>query len=322
MSLPIVLIISNPILDNEIKKLNHCFVMNKNIERLLLKLKGGSPVGEQTMEEKREAFSKFYGSFQTEQNCTLKEVELPKGKGYWVTTPESEENRVIYFIHGGGFTVGSTHDHLELIGRLATAAKSAVFSVDYRLAPEHQYPAAFDDCFDGALWLSEKVSQIGFAGISGGGMLALSVIHKLKALKLPLPASCVCFSTVGTLDLKGASTTYNEARDWVPKRRLAEIKNIYLSNLDELNHPYVSPIHGDFENFPPTLFQAGDAEALLSEGFTLYEKMREDGAPANFEVWRDMIHCWQIFSKEIPEGQKAIASAAHFILEHFPVKVA
>lgn len=268
----------------------------------------------------RQDYSLFYTEMQEEiveeGGHTVEKVAIRDGLyGYWVTVPESAQDYAVLFFHGGGFTMGSTEDHLGLCIRLARAARSRVFSVDYRLAPEHVFPAPVEDAIAAYRYLQSKgylPHRILPVGISAGGNLVLASLLALHGQNLTLPPAAVCMSPATDLQFPGESVTRNQERDWITPARLHAIRTVYLAGHDPADPP-ASPVHGALKALPRLYIQVGTHELLLSDVGTFVEKARWAGVPVQVELWEGMFHCWQVFAGQLPEGQEAIDHAGAFI---------
>ncbi len=261
----------------------------------------------------RQGFSDLYKEMQQESlsacDYQVEKIPLRDGAvGYWITLPGVMADRVVLFFHGGGFTLGSTEDHMGLCVRLARASRTRVFSVDYRLAPEHTFPAPVNDAVTAYRYLMSKGFQphhILPAGISAGGNLVLGMLLTLRDERVPLPYACVCISPAVDLLFPGESVQKNAGRDWITAERLQSIRRVYLGGRDP-SHPLASPTHARLAGLPRLYIQVGTHELLLSDIGTFVDKARWAGVPVQAELWEGMFHCWQIFADEIPEGQEAI----------------
>jgi acetyl esterase/lipase len=238
-------------------------------------------------------------------------VEISKGVyGYWISVPESVTGHTILFFHGGGFTLGSTKDHLGLCIRIARAARAQVFSVDYRLAPENVFPAAVEDAIDAYRYLVSHGTmphRIIPVGISAGGTLVLDLLISARDRGLPLPPAGICMSPVVNMLFAGESVKKNLDNDWLTPERLNAIQTVYLAGHDPRDH-LASPVFAHLNDLPRLYIQAGTHELLLSDIATFVDKARWAGVPVQFELWEGMFHCWQVFAQEVPEGQRAIGN--------------
>lgn len=284
------------------------------VGRIFHRLKAHIPVAGRPIEAVRADFSAFYLSFEPTLTAALQPVTAGAVPAAWIGTPP-RSGPVILFFHGGGFSVGSSHDHLGLCDRLSRAAGMPVLSVDYRLAPEHPFPAAIEDCVQTYGWLLSQgfvPSDIVPAGISAGGTLALSLLLALKKNGTPLPRAVCCMSPAVDLAFPGKSVKTNQEKDWITPARLDMIREQYLAGQDPAD-PLASPIHGNLSGLPPMLLQVGSHELLLDDVSRFAEKARQAGVQVTLEVWEEMIHTWQIFASAIPEGRQAIDLAGRFI---------
>jgi acetyl esterase/lipase len=238
-------------------------------------------------------------------------VEFSKGVyGYWITVPEAVTGHTILFFHGGGFTLGSTKDHLGLCIRIARAARAQVFSVDYRLAPEYVFPAAVEDAIDAYRYLISHGTmphRIIPVGISEGGTLVLDLLITARDRGLPLPPAGICMSPVVNMLFTGESVKKNLDNDWITPERLNANRTVYLAGHDSRDH-LASPVLAHLDGLPRLFIQAGTHELLLSDIATFVDKARWAGVPVQFELWEGMFHCWQVFAQEVPEGQRAIGN--------------
>jgi acetyl esterase/lipase len=264
----------------------------------------------------REEFSALYGGFQTPEQPVMERVMIRDGlDGFWITVPESLPERTLLFFHGGGFFSGSTRDHLGLCTNLARACRSRVFSVDYRLAPEHVFPAAAADALSAYRYLTAHgilPHHIIPTGISVGGTLVLDLLISARDQKLALPLAAVCLSPVTDMGFEGESVARNTGLDWITPARLHTMRTVYLAGKDHKD-PLASPVHARLHGLPRLYIQIGTHELLLSDVAAFVEKARWAGSPVQLELWEGMFHCWQVFSRDVPEGKRAIEHIGSFV---------
>ena len=227
---------------------------------------------------------------------------------------------VILYLHGGGYVSCSPATHRPITAALARLTGSRVFSADYRLAPEHRYPAALDDSVAAYRWLlarGGRVASVSVAGDSAGGGLALALLLRARDEGLPTPACAACFSPWADLAGTGASVRANDGRcSMFRPPNIAEFAAAYLGTASAYE-PYASPAHAaDFSRFPPVLLQVGSTELLLDDARTVHEKIIAAGGESRLEVYEDLTHCWQMLDGVVPEARLALRSAAAFIREH------
>ncbi|MFM0321856.1 alpha/beta hydrolase [Caballeronia glebae] len=236
-------------------------------------------------------------------------------RGEWLTPPTPPRVTVLY-LHGGGFYFCSPRSHRAIAFGLANRANASIFSLDYRLAPEHRFPAALDDSVAAYRRLLENGvpgQSIVIAGDSAGGGLALATLLALRDAGDPLPAAAVLFSPWTDLTCSGQSMRTNDGRD--PMYRASVFPKVaaqYLGTADARN-PYASPVFGDFEGLPPLFIQVGDTELLLDDAARVATKARAAGVRVELEIWRNVPHIFQIWTPFMPEARDALAHAAVFI---------
>jgi monoterpene epsilon-lactone hydrolase len=235
----------------------------------------------------------------------------------WITAPEAANDRVILYLHGGGYVMGSINTHRAMIARISRAAQARALALDYRLAPEHPFPAAVEDATAAYRWLLEQGYQPGrivFAGDSAGGGLVLAALLSLRDASVPMPAGAVPISPWTDMEGTGDSVKTKATRDpMVQQDGLLSMAKMYVGQADPKN-PLLSPIHADFRGLPPLLIQVGEAEVLLDDSTRVTDRAKAAGVKVDLEVWDDMFHVWHIFAKLLPEAQQAIDRVGQFVL--------
>jgi acetyl esterase/lipase len=288
-------------------------------EKLLKTIRKESPLEAQSIEQAREDLEIFYSRFRSEQDISVETVPVEHISAFWISTLNTAKDHVILFFHGGGFTVGSTNDHLDLCGKLSSSAGCRILSIDYRLAPEFVFPAALNDCVRSYLWLIEhgvSPSLIVPTGISAGGNLVLSMLMKLRETGIPLPKTAVLMSPAVDLASPGRSLEKNGEKDWLAQPTFDMLKKAYVRRHDPKD-PLVSPIYGDLRGLPSLFIQAGTHEVLYDDVADFVRKAQKAGVDVTFDTWEGMFHCWQIFSSVLPEGGQAIDSIGGYIKKVF-----
>ena len=237
--------------------------------------------------------------------------------GEWLTPIAADEGRVVLYFHGGGYNIGSAETHRSMLTHLATRARTRVFSVDYRLAPESPYPAAIDDAvasYEGLLAVGTDPARVVVAGDSAGGGLALALLTRIRDAGVALPAGAVALSPWTDLTASSASIAANEATDiMLGQPLLHHWATAYLDGADP-EHPHASPLHADLSGLPPILVQVGDTEVLLDEGVRFAAQAADAGVDITLQVEPDMFHVWPFFAGIVPESDDALAEAAAWIL--------
>ncbi len=227
-----------------------------------------------------------------------------------------KKKRAVLYCHGGGYTSGNLGYSKVLASKLTQRTGFDVLAFEYRLAPEFPYPAALDDAekvWDYLMHLGYGARDIVAAGDSAGGNLALALCHKLKAEGRMLPGALLLMSP--WTDMTASGISYEQRRDFDPMLTAEYIKAVrkaYAGDND-LKSPLLSPLFGDFDDFPPTLIQVGSHEILYSDSEQLRDRMVEAGVTCRLEVWDDMWHVFQMFP--LKKSSYAMDSMAHFLLE-------
>lgn len=246
----------------------------------------------------------------------ISSVDLGGVRAEKLAVPGADESRALLYIHGGGFVAGVPANHRPLTWRLAMQTKVPVYAVDYRLAPEHVFPAGLDDCVTAYRALLDKgiaPEHIAIGGDSAGGNLTLTTALKLKQDGVALPACLVCLSPVTDLAEPAPSHVANANADAMFDARTFEtVIAAYCPNTDPYD-PLVSPLRGDAGGLPPTLFQCSRDEMLRDDSVRMAEKMKAAGVETELEVWPKVFHVWQVTADILPEGRKAIEKIAGFL---------
>jgi epsilon-lactone hydrolase len=291
------------------------FMINKTAERILNIISEEHAHKVETVREARERLDAFYFRFRSKLDIAVEPFLIGNIPAFWISGPSASKHRTILFFHGGSFMVGSTNDHLDLCGKLSHSTGCRVLSIDYRLAPEHIFPTALNDCIASYLWLIETgttPSLIIPVGISAGGNLILSMFMKLRATGIPLPRTAVCISPAVDITPREEIFEKNADKDWIFKEDIELLRRIYLRKHDPRD-PLVSPTHGDLRDFPPLFIQVGTHETLFDDVRIFAEKAKKAGVDVTLDAWEGMFHCWQIFSSMLPEGQQAIDNIGMYI---------
>jgi acetyl esterase/lipase len=239
----------------------------------------------------------------------------------WTTAEGADPKHAVVYLHGGGYTIGSITSHRPLVARLAHAASAKVLNGEYRLGPEHPYPAAVEDAVAAYRYvLASGFSPecIAIAGDSAGGGLTAACLLALRDAGDPLPATGVCISPWLDLAFTGGSwQTKAEADPLVTRDSLQLMADAYLAGADPRS-PTASPLFADLAGLPPLLLQVGSAEVLLDDSVAFAERGRAAGIEIELEVWDEMIHVWHAFADLLPEAREAIDRVA----EHLAAKLA
>jgi len=274
------------------------------------------------IEEIRANWEKWLKEFPASPEVRYEEFSIGELPALWAFAPDVNRRRILLFFFGGGFALGSIESHKNFIGRLSAAANAAVCAVQYRLAPEHPYPAALDDALTAYRWLLHHPyarSRILFSGVSAGGNLALSLLLKLKLESIAMPAGALCFSPWLDLAMRGTSLQSNQEKDLLKPERLVWYAEKYAGGNDRAD-PNISPLYGDLEGLPPLFIQTGTWDILHSEALDLAKKAEKQGVETTLDVWPNMVHAWQLYAPQFPEAQEAIERAGQFVDKLFKHK--
>ncbi len=270
-------------------------------------------------EGRRRSFEQMVDGFTIDVPATYRRVNAGGVTAEWVTAEGASDSRVVLYLHGGGYIIGSPRTHRALMAKLSQDAGARVLGLDYRLAPEHPFPAPVEDAVAAYRWLLNEgydPGRIAVAGDSAGGGLAVVALVQSRYLGLPMPAAAVCISPWVDMEGLGESMeTRAKADPMVGKENLMISAKTYLGGSNP-KAPLAAPLYADLRGLPAILIQVGDAEVLLDDSTRLAGVAREAGVEVQMRVWDDMIHVWHLFAPILPEGQQAISQAGEFIKKH------
>ncbi|HEY6034703.1 MAG TPA: alpha/beta hydrolase [Kofleriaceae bacterium] len=236
----------------------------------------------------------------------------------WLDPPEAKRDRVVLFLHGGGYQIGSLASHGELAARIGREARARVLFLDYPLAPEHPFPAAIDAALATwrALSADHPAATIALAGDSAGGGLALALMEALRDAKEPLPAAAALMSPHVDLTLSGASFTERADRDPIfAAPMIQKLVGDYLAGADPRT-PRASPLFGSLAGLPPLLIQVGSEELLYSDAERLATAATAAGVEVTYDVAEGLFHVYQAVATA-PEAQQATAQVGAFLRSHW-----
>ena len=251
-------------------------------------------------------------------DIVAEQVALAGCRGQILIPPDYEEARATLFLHGGGYVYGSLRSHAGMAAELARATRGKTYQLDYRLAPEHPFPAALEDACAAYGWLRDAghaAADIAVVGDSAGGGLVMATLLALRDRGAELPGAAVCLSPWVDLEATGESFTTRQRLDPMVDRRLVGILAGIYANGADLRNPLISPIHADLRGLPRLLIQVGEREVLFSEAEMLARRARRAGVDVTFEEWPDMVHVWHLFFPQLNEGRAAIARVGAFIAQ-------
>lgn len=232
----------------------------------------------------------------------------------WLTPGNSHPERVLLYIHGGAFVAHTADTYAAMVSAWCETLQARALMVDYRLAPEHPYPAAFEDCLTAYQWLLDQgiaAENIVIAGDSAGGNLVMATLQRLKSENQPLPACTILLSPFLDFTLTGDSALSNAWHDPIFTLNFAiSIREFYAPG-ESFSTPQVSPLFGSFSGLPPMLLQVGSTEMLLDDSVRAASKAHAAGVPVTLEVWDRLPHVFQMMT-DLPQAHAAIRQIQQF----------
>lgn len=268
------------------------------------------------LEERRRAMDATLEVFGVPEGVEVSETELAGMKtDRIVPAGKTPQGRFLYF-HGGGYVLGSPRSHRHMTALLALKTGRELVVPDYRLAPEHVFPAAVEDglaAYRALLDEGHAPGEIVLGGDSAGGGLTLAVLLKARDEGLPMPAAACLISP--WVDLKCNSGAYESRADADPmidQSGIADMAALYLGGAPA-GEPLASPLFADLTGLPPLFIQVGDAEVLLDDSRLLAERAKAAGVDAMLDVWPEMIHVWHAYYPMLPEGARALDDIAAYL---------
>jgi epsilon-lactone hydrolase len=274
------------------------------------------PVG---WEERRRRIEEVGAVWPVADDVKLEPVDLNGLKGEWSIVPGADASRVLIYFHGGGYCSGSIVSHRRLVTEAGRAGGLRTFSVAYRLAPEHPFPAARDDAL--TVWRRLRregyaAKQIAVGGDSAGANLTLALVGELKRMG-EAPGCLWLLSPWVDLTMSGATLASKSAVDpLIQKGYLEGLAEAYVPSNMNRSDPRLSPLYADLKGLPPTLIQIGSAETLLDDAVRFAAAAGEADVSATLEIWPHMIHAWPLWNAQLEPGRRALAHAGAFLREH------
>ena len=290
--------------------------MSEALDRRVARVKAvlGTWVKGTTVEQMRRDWDELY--FSDALPAKEEVVDVSGIPATWITAPGAGEDRVLLYLHGGGFSLGSVRSHRDLLVRLSQAASCRVLALEYRRVPEHRFPAAFDDCvaaYDWVLASGVPADHVALGGDSAGGGLVVSTMVSARDRGVPLPSAGVLLSPF--TDLTVSRPSYESRAGLDPchvKTNLEIVARAYLKGADARD-PRASPIFANLHGLPPLLVQVGDLEVVLDDSRDFAAAASAAGVSVTLEVHERMIHVFQQFAADVPEAAQAIATIGTFL---------
>jgi epsilon-lactone hydrolase len=274
------------------------------------------PSAAMTIPERRAQYDRAERVFPTPPDVAIEAVTAPTRPAEWLRPPDARTDAAVLYLHGGGYVIGSLRSHRHLAAAIARAAGTAALLVDYRLAPEHPFPAALDDAVAAYQWLLGRglaPSRIVVAGDSAGGGLTVATLLALRDRGLPQPAGGVCISPWVDLTCSGATYATKAAVDPIVTREGVAMMAQAYAGAGDPKAPLLSPLYADLRGLPPLLVQVGSDEVLLDDALGLGERARAAGVDVTVEEWPAMIHVWHWFLPMLAEAERAVDVIGNFM---------
>jgi monoterpene epsilon-lactone hydrolase len=272
------------------------------------------------VQELREISDKNARWFPIPETASCTEIREDGITGEWIRAKSADDDRIIMYLHGGGYVTGSPRSHRHLAWALSEAASASVFSLEYRLAPEHPFPAAVEDAIRAYRWLitQHASDRIAIAGDSAGGGLTVVTMVSLRDDGIPLPAAGICISPWTDLTCSSESYISRGGKDpLIRQKEISRFATMYLDGKDPKN-PLASPLYADLRKLPPLLIQVGSDEVLFDDAVGLDRRAKKANVKSTIEIWSEMVHVWHIFYPMLKEGRDAIRRIGEFILQRVP----
>lgn len=252
--------------------------------------------------------------------ATETKVDAGGVRAVWFDAPGAVQDRVVMYLHGGGYVFGGPVSHGALAAQVSKSANSRVLFVDYRLAPEHPFPAAVEDATAAYRWLLAqgfKPGRIAISGDSAGGGLCLSTLLSIKQHKLPMPACAVPISPWVDMEALGDSMTSKDAEDPIVKKPLLQnLVSMVVPAGKSMRDPLVAAMYGDLTGLPPLLIHVGSRETLLDDARRVADRAKKAGVKVTLHEWEGQIHVFQVFCARLDEGVQALDELGDFVQQH------
>jgi monoterpene epsilon-lactone hydrolase len=272
------------------------------------------PVG---WDERRKRLDEVGSIWPVASDVVLEAVDLDGVPGELSIVPGSDPSRVLLFFHGGGYCSGSIVSHRRMVTEAGRAGGVRTLAVGFRLAPEHPFPAAYDDAFTAWRWLRKQgiaANRIAVGGDSAGGGLTLSLATRLRDSGEQLPACLWLASPWTDLTMSGATLETKDAVDpLIHKGYLDELADAYVPAGTNRADPRISPLFANPRGLPPMLIQVGSAETLLDDSVRFAGAAGAADVAATLEIWPDMIHAWPLWNAKLEAGRQALVSVGQFV---------
>lgn len=286
------------------------------LDDLITTLRSRPRPADLTIAQMRERYQKLADFLGGAPDAQCEKVDAGGVPAEWVAAPGADPSRAVLMLHGGGYAIGSVDTHRRLGYDVSATSGARVLLVDYRLAPEHPFPAALDDATAAWRWMLSqglKPSRLSIVGDSAGGGLVLSTLVNLRDQGVALPACAVAISPWVDLEMRGDSLKTRAPVDpMVAEEGLHAYAKMYLGGADPRT-PLAAPLHADLTGLPPVLVQVGSAEVLLDDSLRIAEKLHAAGNDGRLSVWPNMPHVFPFFAPVMSEGRDGCREIGAFI---------
>ena len=290
---------------------------DRSIAALRLKLAERPDGATAAIADLREEYDRAVEIFPLPDGVACEPGSLGGVPGEWLRPEGADAARALLYFHGGGYVLGSTRSHRHMVAALAAGAGVHAFSADYRLAPEHPFPAAVEDgaaAWQGLLEIGIDPARAVIGGDSAGGGLSVATLVKARDDGLAMPAGGLCISPWTDMTLEaGSYATKADSDPMVKQNQIERWTGVYLGADTDRRHPWASPLYADLEGLPPLLVQVGSEEVLLDDSVSLAEAARRAGVEVRLSVADEMIHVWHWFDRLLDRAKDGIDEATAFI---------
>jgi len=292
----------------------------QQLDKLLQIFERQPPLGTLSLEEERRNLDEGGARFKVPADVTLTPVSADGVPAEWLIAPGARSDRAVLYLHGGGYVIGSIKSHRYLMQNVSRHSGARTLGLDYRLAPEHPFPAAIEDATRAYRWLLAQgfePGHIAVAGDSAGGGLTLATLLSLRDQGIPLPAAGVLISPWADLTGTADAVTSRAASDPMVKGEgLFSLADKYLNGVDAKN-PLASPVFADLTGLPPLLIHVGGREILYDDSVTLAANARKANVPVGLVDEPELFHVWHAFAPMLDEGQRAVEQIGGWLQGRF-----
>ena len=281
-----------------------------------LRAKLASRVRSDDYRQRRKDMDAGFSQYGIARDVTVEPVTANGVRAEWTSTPQDDRDAALLYVHGGGYVIGSLDSHRHVVSEAGRAAKIWALALDYRLAPEHPFPAAVEDAVSGYRYLLSRgirPGRIAIAGDSAGGGLVVAAMLAIREAELAQPACGWCISP--WVDMEGIGESMSskaEADPMVQKAGLLEMANLYLGGARPRS-PLAAPIYADLRGLAPLLIQVGAAETLLDDAIRLAKVAGAADVRVDLQIWPEMVHVWHLFHPELKTGLRAIQEGGSYV---------